>query len=305
MKSILIIGSLNMDASVRVDRFPVSGETVMGKSVSFIPGGKGANQAVAAGRLAAGSGVAMAGCVGDDGFGQVLRQSLETSRVDASWVQVRENCSSGFAVVSVDAEGHNEIIVIPGSNSLCDEAYIRGMDQVLERADYVVFQLEIPEQAVYYGIRRAKELGKTVILNPAPAPESIPDEILPLVDYLTPNETELMRLSGRSGSTIEDYAAAAGDFVKAGVANVIVTLGSQGALVVNREISRVVPGRKVKAVDTVAAGDCFNAAMVVALSEGRELLEAVDFANRAASVSVSRKGAQDSLPWREEVPEQA
>lgn len=302
MKSILVIGSLNMDASVRVSRFPVAGETVMGKSVSFIPGGKGANQAVAAGRLAVQGSVSMIGCVGTDSFGQPLIEGLKASNVDASGVRVCENCSSGFAVVSVDGAGSNEIVVIAGSNACCDVKYLQQVDAMIANADYVVFQLEIPADAVYYGIRRAKELGKTVILNPAPAPESIPAEILPLIDYLTPNETELMRLSGQEGSTIADFTAAAKTFVDAGVANVVVTLGSQGALVANRDGAQVVPGCKVKAVDTVAAGDCFNAAMVVALSEGSNLLDAVGFANRAASVSVSRMGAQDSLPWREDVP---
>lgn len=301
MKSILVIGSLNMDASVCVERFPVAGETILGKSVSFVPGGKGANQAVAAGRLAKDSKVAMVGCVGDDSFGSILIEGLKRSNVDASGIRVCENCSSGFAVVSVDQEGSNEIIVIPGSNGQCDEAYIRRMDDAIVAADYVVFQLEIPLEAVYYGIRRAKALGKTVILNPAPAPDSILEDILPMVDYLTPNETELMHLSGHVGSILEDFTAAAEAFIKAGVANVVVTLGSQGALVVNQTVSQVVPGHRVNAVDTVAAGDCFNAAMVVALSEGKELLEAVSFANKAASVSVSRKGAQDSLPWRQDL----
>lgn len=304
MKSILIIGSLNMDASVSVDRFPVTGETVLGKSVRFVPGGKGANQAVAAGRLADGTNVAMAGCVGDDSFGEVLINGLKKSNVDASMIRVCQNCSSGFAVVSVDQNGNNEIIVIPGSNGLCDDDYIHAVDSVIAEADYVVFQLETPAEAVYNAIRRCKEMGKTVILNPAPAPDSIPGDILMLVDYLTPNETELMHLCGRTGTCLEDYIAAAKSFVDAGVANVVVTLGGQGALVVNQNVSQVVPGYKVDAVDTVAAGDCFNAAMVVALSEGRELLDAVRFANKAASFSVSRPGAQDSLPWRAELMEQ-
>ena len=301
MKSILIIGSLNMDASVLVERFPVVGETVLGNSVSFVPGGKGANQAVAAGRLARDSKVAMVGCVGDDSFGAPLIEGLRKSNVDASGVRVCENCSSGFAVVSVDRNGNNEIIVIPGSNARCDEAYIRQMDEALVAADYVVLQMEIPEPAVYYAVRRAKELGKIVVFNPAPAPERIPAEVLPFIDYLTPNETELLRISGRSGGELEDYIAAAKELVAAGVEHMVVTLGSQGALVVGKDLCQVVSGYRVDAVDTVAAGDCFNAAMVVALAEGQELLDAVRFANKAASISVSRHGAQDSLPWRQEL----
>lgn len=290
-----------MDASVRAHRLPVEGETVNGESVSFVPGGKGANQAAAAGRLAAKGSVAMIGCVGDDSFGDELKESLRQSKVDVGGICVCENCSTGFAVVAVDSKGHNQIIVIPGSNGLCNTEYIRSMDAMLQRADYVILQMEIPEQAVYDTIRRAKALGKTVILNPAPAPEHIPQEILTMVDYLTPNETELMYLSGRDGNQLEDYIQAARAFVEAGTGNVVVTLGSQGALVANKELCQVVPGRKITAVDTVAAGDCFNAAMVVALSEGRNLLEAVSFANGAAAISVSRKGAQNSLPWRQEM----
>lgn len=301
MKSILIIGSLNMDASVRTHRLPVKGETVNGESVSFIPGGKGANQAAAAGRLAAVGSVSMIGCVGADSFGDELKESLRQSQVDVAGVCACENCSTGFAVVAVDSNGHNQIIVIPGSNALCNTEYIRSMDAMLQRADYVILQMEIPEPAVYDTIRRAKALGKTVILNPAPAPEHIPQEILAMVDYLTPNETELMYLAGREGNQLKDYIQAARTFVEAGTRNVVVTLGSQGALVVNKELCQVVPGQKTAAVDTVAAGDCFNAAMVVAMSEGRSLLEAVSFANKAAAISVSRKGAQSSLPWRREI----
>ncbi len=301
VKSILIIGSLNMDASVRVKRFPLSGETLLGESVSFVPGGKGANQAVAAGRLATKSKVSMVGCVGSDSFGPALIDGLQNANVDASGIRTCQEISSGFAVVTVDDQAHNEIIVIPGSNGLCDENYVRSMDDAIRAADYVIFQMEIPASAVYYGIHRAKELGKTVILNPAPAPDHLPSDILKDVDYLIPNETELMHLSGCSGTTIPEFTQAARTFVEAGVGHVIVTLGEQGALVVDRETEALVPSCPTKAVDTVAAGDCFNGALVVALSEGCSLLDAVTFANHAASVAVSRKGAQDSLPWREDI----
>lgn len=290
-----------MDASVSLDRFPVSGETVMGNSVSFVPGGKGANQAAAAGRLAETCKVAMGGCVGDDSFGPVLIEDLRKSGVDVSAVTTVHGCSTGFAVVSVDAEGSNEIVVIPGSNAKCDDAYIQSIDNRIMAADYVVFQLETPIPAVYRAIRHAKELGKTVVLNPAPAPDAIPDDVLKLVDYLTPNETELMRISGRTGNNLSDYEAAAKALVARGVANLVVTLGSQGALLVNREECVVIPGFPVKAVDTVAAGDCFNGAMAVALAQGSELKDAIRFANKAASIAVSRKGAQDSLPFRNEL----
>ena len=289
-----------MDASIQLERFPAPGETVLGQSVHYIPGGKGANQAVAAGRLASGSRVSMIGCIGGDSFGSTLLESLRSAGVQTPGVRSCQD-ATGLAIVMVDQKGSNQIIVIPGSNSCCDEQYLRSMDQAIQEADYVLLQMEIPHEAVYYSIRRAKELGKTVLLNPAPAPDHIPDEILPLIDYLTPNETELMRLSGQQGSSAEDYIRAAQALVDKGVGNLVVTLGSQGALIVNRETCQIIPAVTAKAVDTTAAGDCFNAAMVIALSEGRPLLDAVRFANAAAAISVSRRGAQQSLPTRSEV----
>ncbi len=301
MKSVLIVGSLNMDASVSAARLPVSGETVTGKSISYTPGGKGANQAAAAGKLADSSQVHMIGCVGKDVFGGRLIDSLAASNVGTQGIRMCDDCSTGSAIVMVDDTGANRIIVVPGSNSCCNTAYIQSMDAMLQKADYVMFQMEIPLDAVYYGIRRSKELGKTVILNPAPAPGPIPADILRLVDYLTPNETELMQIGGCGGEKLEYYTQAAKSLIDCGVGNVIVTLGSQGALVVNRDLEELVPAVPTEAVDTTAAGDCFNAAMVVALAEGKPLLQAVRFANAAAAISVSRKGAQSSLPARQEV----
>lgn len=301
MKSVLIIGSLNMDASVSTARLPAPGETIAGKSISYTPGGKGANQAAAAGRLASSSQVNMIGCVGKDVFGGRLIDSLATSNVGTQGIQVCDGFSSGSAIVMVDDTGANCIIVVSGSNSCCNIAYIQSMDAMLQAADYVMFQMEIPLDAVYYGIRRAKELGKTVILNPAPAPGPIPADILRLVDYLTPNETELMQISGCCGEKLEYYTRAARSLIRCGVGNVIVTLGGQGALVVNQDLVELIPAVSTEAVDTTAAGDCFNAAMVVALAEGVPLLQAVQFANAAAAISVSRKGAQSSLPTRQEV----
>lgn len=301
MKTVLIIGSLNMDVSVKASRLPVSGETVVGKSISYTPGGKGANQAAAAGRLAGDGQVSMIGCVGEDVFGSRLVESLAGSNVDTRGIQICAGCATGSAVVMVDDTGANRIIIAPGSNSRCDVAYIQSMDAVLQAADYVMFQMEIPLETVYYGIRRAKELGKTVILNPAPAHGPIPADILRLVDYLTPNETELMQISDCDGGKLEYYIQAAKALIDRDVGNVVVTLGGQGALVVNRELTELVPAVSTEVVDTTAAGDCFNAAMVVALAEGHSLLQSVLFANAAAAISVSRKGAQSSLPNRREV----
>lgn len=243
----------------------------------------------------------MVGCVGDDEFGRGLVTNLENSNVIADGIRICENDSTGIAVVAVDSKGNNQIIVVPGSNNRCDVSYIEQMASMIQSADIVVLQMEIPEDAVYFCIQQAKALGKTVVLNPAPAPEHIPDEILQLVDYLTPNETELMHLCGTEGETIDEYTLAAKSLLAKGVGNVVVTVGSRGALIVNRSMEQVVPSVETNVVDTTAAGDCFNAAMVVALLEGEKLLRAVQFANAAASISVSRVGAQTSLPTRKEV----
>ena len=180
----------------------------------------------------------------------------------------------------------------------CDIEYLKAQDEQFHWCDYVVLQMEIPYEAVWYSVKRAKELGKTVILNPAPAPDKIPEEILSLVDYLTPNETEIIALNGKSKDDIREGAE---KLLSRGVSNVIATLGDRGALLVNRYGETFYPARKVVSVDTTAAGDCFNGAMVAALAEGQSEAEAILFANIASSIAVTRKGAQESLPIREEV----
>lgn len=182
----------------------------------------------------------------------------------------------------------------------CDVGYLREYDNVLQQSDYVILQMEIPQEAICYAVGRAKELGKTVILNPAPAPDSLPDAIWEKLDYITPNETELMKLSKKEGNCLGDFIEGAKVLLDKGVKNVLVTMGEKGALLVNENLSEVFPARKVIPVDTTAAGDCFNGAFVVALAEGKEEQEAVRFANTASSIAVTRNGAQTSIPDREE-----
>lgn len=298
-KSILIIGSLNMDMAIRMRRMPVVGETVMGDAISYSAGGKGANQACAAGRL--GKGVKMLGCVGDDELGGRLKQGLAASGVDISGLKIDPEAPTGMASIYVDSEGKNSIVVLPGANASCDIPYIESMDGALAECDYLLLQMEIPADAVYHAIRRGKELGKTVILNPAPAPECIPGEVLAMIDYLTPNETELSKLAGVLGTGLEAVREGAGRLLEKGVKNVLVTMGNQGCFFASQDRAGLYPAREVEPVDTTAAGDCFNGAFAVALAEGRTAEEAIRFANRASSITVTRKGAQDSLPAREEV----
>lgn len=287
-----------MDLAIEMKRMPVAGETVLGMELEYIPGGKGANQACAAARL--GGNVKMLGCIGGDEFGEVLVKNLMTCGVDMSDLKRSDRKSTGIASIYVDRQGNNTIVVVPGANMECDVEYLREYDIVLQKSDYVILQMEIPQEAIYYAICRAKELGKTVILNPAPAPDSLPDSILEKLDYITPNETELMKLSKKEGNSLEDFIEGAKALLDKGVKNVLVTLGEKGALLVNEKMSEVFPVRKVVAVDTTAAGDCFNGAFVVAMAEGKNEYEAVMFANAASSIAVTRNGAQTSIPDREE-----
>lgn len=296
---ILIIGSLNMDMVIDMQRMPLKSETVMGRSLSYIPGGKGANQAFAVGMM--GGRAAMLGCVGGDSLGRQLKENIQKSGTSAEGIAEREHSHTGIATIYVDDEGANSIVVVPGANSDCDVAYLKAHDDMIRACAYVVLQMEIPCDAIYYAVARAKELGKTVVLNPAPAPESIPQEILAQVDYLTPNETEVARLTGQKDLSMESILAGAHALLDQGVQHVLVTLGDKGALLVDAKGETHFPARKVSAVDTTAAGDCFNGAFVVGLSEGMDHAQAIRLANMASSIAVTRKGAQTSIPTRQEV----
>ena len=221
-KGILVIGSLNMDLSIDLAKMPVTGETILGRGIAYKAGGKGANQACAAGKL--GGRVRMLGCVGQDEFGQKLVKSLSESGVETDYIKESRDLPTGTAVIYVDDNGDNSIVVIPGANMACDIEYLKAQDEQFHWCDYVVLQMEIPYEAVWYSVKRAKELGKTVILNPAPAPDKIPEEILSLVDYLTPNETEIIALNGKSKDDIREGAE---KLLSRGVSNVIATLSGK------------------------------------------------------------------------------
>ena len=298
MAKILVAGSLNMDLRFSMKRMPLEGETVLGDGLLYNPGGKGANQAAAAAKL--GGDVAMLGCVGKDGFGDTLAKSLADCGCDVSGLR-RVTAPTGTASIYVDERGRNSIVVIAGANAYCDVEYLKECEEVLKNCSILMLQLEIPYDAVWYLAKKAHTLGKTVILNPAPAPDAIPKDVLRCVDWLTPNETELARLSGMPCEEPSQIEEAAAKLQKMGVKNVLVTVGSHGAYLCTAAVSELIPTRHVKAVDTTAAGDCFNGAFAVALSEGQTAAKAVEFANKAASISVTREGAQSSLPWRREV----
>lgn len=299
-KKILIVGSLNMDMVIEMEQMPVTGETVLGSTLTYIPGGKGANQACATAKL--GGNVKMLGCVGKDEFGDLQKKNLYECGVDTSDIKSGTKCT-GMASIYVDRQGNNSIVVVPGANHECDISYLKECDTAFQECDYVILQMEIPFESIYYAINRAKELGKTIILNPAPAPRELPDDIYTKLDYITPNEAELMTLCGGNGNTIDEFIEGAEKLLRKGVKNVLVTLGEKGALLVNEDGAKIFPTRKVVSIDTTAAGDCFNGAFVVAISEGRSHKKAVIFANMASSIAVTRNGAQTSIPDREETDE--
>jgi ribokinase len=298
-KRILVIGSANIDMITQVKEMPVAGETVLGNGLQRIPGGKGANQACAVGSL--GGNVIMLGCIGDDEFGQMQKVALQSRNVDISSLNVSSKLNTGIALINVNAQKDNSIVVIPGANEECDVEYLKREDIHFRECDYVLLQMEIPYETVYYAINRAYELGKVIILNPAPAPDRIPDDILSKIDYITPNETEIFKLTKIAGTEVTELEKAGSLLLSKGVKNVIVTLGEKGACLINKNATEVFTTRKVQAVDTTAAGDCFNGAFTVALAEGKSEKEAIDFANIASSIAVTREGAQSSIPLRDEV----
>lgn len=299
MKKILVIGSLNMDIQVTADRLPGVGETVLGTDYSYNCGGKGANQAFAAGRL--GADVVMLGCVGQDEFGRTLIRGLRENGVCTDYISACVGKDTGTAVILVDSLANNSIVTIAGANGSCDIPYLEKTEPQILDYEYLLIQMEIPADAVFYAINHAKEAGKTIILNPAPAPDGLPEEIMRKIDIITPNESELERLSGHKTDSLDGIMEGAGKLLSQGVGHVIVTMGDKGALWVSQEGCRMFEGTRVDALDTTGAGDCFNGALAVKLAEGKSMEEAISFANAAAAISVTRKGAQASMPLKEEV----
>lgn len=298
MKKILVIGSLNMDTVIETPRIPAPGETIMGKAVKLVPGGKGANQVYTMGKL--GGNVSMIGAVGEDSFGEMLIDNLKRVKVDVSGVERIVGGTTGQAFIPVDDAGENSIIVIGGTNGLVDEALLRRHEDLMDACDIVVMQQEIPLSTVMAAKELAVEKGKTIIVDPAPA-AAMPDEFWKDIDYMKPNETELGILVGRGLHTQEEYRAAAYEMLEKGVKHLLVTLGSKGCLFLSKGEEEFIPAVKVKAVDTTAAGDCFTGAFAVALSQGKAEREAIAFAQRASAIAVTRKGAQTSVPSYEEV----
>ena len=299
MGKITVVGSSNTDLVIKADRIPQPGETLLGGQFMMAAGGKGANQAVAARRL--GGEVSFVACVGDDVFGKDSVANYAREGMDISCVSVKNGVPSGVATIVVDSEAENVIVVAPGANNALGKAEIDAAGDRITASDFVLLQLEIPMETVEYTARKASEAGVKVVLNPAPA-ASLSADLLSSLSLITPNRTETELLTGLPVNSEEDAAKAADAFAGKGVKNVVITLGSKGAYYLAEDGSRgLVPATPVKAQDTTGAGDTFNGALCVALSEGRSLKEASQFASKASAIAVTRMGAQPSIPFRKEI----
>lgn len=289
MKKIAVIGSINMDLTAKAERHPGKGETVSGRELQYIPGGKGANQAVAAARL--GGNVAMFGCVGEDAFADRLVENLRCNGVDASHISRISGESSGIAMITV-AEGDNSIVVIPGANEFVTPGYLEERKSPILEADIIVLQNEIPMESVEYAAAIGRETGKVVIYNPAPV-VPLPQRILENISYIIPNEHEVSLLfpgNNDLDSLLEKQGG-----------KLIVTLGAEGAAAwADGHILRI-PTRPARVVDTTGAGDTFNGAFAFGLASGYSVEEALRFANVAASLSTEKYGAQGGMPRYEDV----
>jgi ribokinase len=297
---IIVVGSLNADLVQRVARFPQPGETVVGSDLSIVPGGKGANQACAAALL--GGSVTMLGQVGADPFGPTLIESLSKAGVDTSMVQVCSSSATGTAAILVLANGENVIVISPGANGKLTPDDVAHRLTLLAPGDVLLTQLEVPLESTRRALEMARQQGGITILDPAPA-QKLDHELLSQVDFLTPNQTEAAYLLGsdREIETCEEAEQAARQLQVKGPAHVIVKLGALGVAIADAKDCYRVPGFAVDAIDSTAAGDTFNGAFAAALAEGKTITDAARFANAAGAISVTRHGAQSSIPNRFEL----
>jgi len=298
-KTIVVLGSVNADHVLDVPSIPAHGETIAGSNYRVVAGGKGANQAVACARL--GGATQFLACVGDDAEGSAAIKSLAADTVKTSCIEVVANARTGVALIFVNREGENCIGISAEANADLTPQVVRQNDALIAHADFLLMQLEVPIESVTLAAEIARKHHTKLVLNPAPANKNVPERLLSLVDIITPNQTEAEILTGVCVNSAKDADTAANILHQYGIEIVVITMSSAGAYASWPTGSRLIPGRSVQAIDTTAAGDTFNGALVVALAQGLELDEAVDFANAAGAISVGRAGAQPSIPWRQEV----
>ena len=296
---IVVVGSLNMDLVVRISQIPRPGETLLGGVFNTFPGGKGANQAVAAARL--GAQVTMIGCVGGDAFGKEMLNTLVVEGIDTTHVLARGEFATGVALIQVDEKGQNSIAVASGANFQLTSADVEKAMQSIGNFDVLVMPLETPLETIYTAAKIASLRGAKVLLNPAPA-QILDEDLLELVDVLLPNEHEVALMVGLPPlQSAADARMAAEKLLSRGTKNLLVTMGSQGEILFDGKTESNISAYPTQAVDTTAAGDCFVGALAVGISEGKSIVASAEFASAAAAISVTRNGAQPSLPHREEV----
>lgn len=295
---VVVLGSINMDLVVRSPRIPQPGETLLASSSTEFSGGKGANQAVAA--ALAGGDVAMIGAVGNDGFASRLISNLRSYGIDCGRVLVRKDVASGLAVIAVDDAGQNAIMVVPGANASITVQDVHASRDLIEAADVLMLQLEIPVDVVAAGMEVAKQSGTRVMLDPAPAIANVPEHLLN-VDLLCPNETEAQTITGMDVKTDEQVSAAAKTLQQNGATHVAITLGDRGTHLRSDGDSQLFPSWTVDVVDTTAAGDAFAGTLAVKWCEGESLASSIRWANAAGAIAASRRGAQASMASHEEV----
>lgn len=297
MKKVVVVGSLNMDLVLKVDRNPKVGETLKGDNINYFVGGKGSNQAVAAARL--GNTVSMVGAVGDDTFGEKLIKHLSQEQINVSSVNIEEHTFTGIATIMKTPQD-NSIVIVPGANDFCDDKLVEENLDLIKDADILITQFEVPNDTVSYAFKKAKEFGVKTILNPAPARE-ISKEILNNTDYITPNETEFEVISQKTLNTIEKLEAEMIRWQENNLTRLIVTRGADGVSFVENGEVVTVSSIKVDVADTTGAGDTFNGALAHCLSHDMNLRDSIKFASRAASLSVTKFGAQTGMPTLKEV----
>jgi len=293
---LLVLGSINIDLVVTADEIPHVGETVIGKSFNQYPGGKGANQAVCAAKLRAA--VCFLGKVGKDAYGDFMLGEMSSGGVDVSHIE-KSDVSTGIAAISVDSKGQNNIVVVPGANFDIDASYIDRHKEAIEKCDIILAQHETPIEATEYAFKIAKSNGKTTILNPAPA-QKISEAIIETTDILVPNEHELSRISGLPCKTAQDIAEAARTLQGRGIKSIIITMGKEGVMLLDKEGERFFPAFRVTALDTTAAGDCFLGGFAASYARDKDMASAIAYGQTVASYTIQYKGAQSSMPSYEQ-----
>lgn len=297
MKKICVIGSINVDLVTKADRYPKPGETIIGNDFNTFPGGKGANQAAAAGRL--GADVCMIGKVGDDEFGVQMIETLKNSGVDTVGIDIMKDTRTGVACIQVVDSGQNSIVIYQGANAGVTEEFIMSKKNLIDKSDIIMIQLEIPMSTVVAVVKYAKRKGKVIVFDPAPV-QKINEELYSYIDIITPNETEIQTLTGLQVLSEEEVITASRSLIDKGVNAVIHKAGKKGAYLVGINKFERFPTYDVKVIDTTAAGDSFNAGLAVALSQGKSIEESIDFANLVASISTTKFGAQSAMPTMKE-----